>query len=370
MKSTIFLAQELIAIDTVNPPGNELQCARLVADYLASDVCEVAIVEHWPGRASLIADWRGSDEALAPLVFTGHFDTVPLGSAAWAVDPHGAAIVGDRLYGRGASDMKAAIAAMVTACVRATGKRNLRRGVKLVLTAGEETGCDGARALVEQQREALGNASGLVVGEPTSNRLVLGHKGALWLAATVQGATAHASMPELGENAIYSAMEAVNALRAHPLAHARGLDPDASTLSVTTFDAGQNVNSIPDTAHFTLDVRSAPGASHDMLKEEISETLGDMVAIRSLIDVPPVRSTSDAPFVVAARRALGLSASDGPQVSYFSDAALLVPHYGCPAVILGPGDPEQAHQTDEHCSLSAIAEAEAIYTRLIKLWCE
>src|SRR6185437_16938244 len=117
--------------------------------------------------------------------------------------PFGGEIVDGRLYGRGASDMKSGVAAFVAAAIAEAGRLADGSGVKLVVTAGEETGCEGAASLAASGR--LGAAGALVVGEPTANQLFVGHKGALWLKAATAGATAHGSMPEQGDNAVYKA---------------------------------------------------------------------------------------------------------------------------------------------------------------------
>ncbi|MBA3520321.1 MAG: M20/M25/M40 family metallo-hydrolase, partial [Rhizobiales bacterium] len=211
----IALTQELIRFETVNPPGAEASCAAHLADILDRNGFSVETHAFGPGRTSLVARWQGDDPAFAPLAFTGHLDTVPLGARPWSVDPFRAEVRDGRLYGRGASDMKAGVAAAVSAAIWAAGEGSLRRGVTLVLTAGEETGCEGARHLAGT-RGALGEASGLIVAEPTSNRLVVAHKGALHLRARTKGRTAHGSMPQLGDNAVVKAVRAIAAIQSFP----------------------------------------------------------------------------------------------------------------------------------------------------------
>src|SRR5262249_2227809 len=150
----------------------------------------------------------------APRCFTGHLDTVPLGAAAWARDPFAAETDGDRLHGRGASDMKSGIAAMLTAALALAKLPQRKSGLVLVLTAGEETGCEGARYLAALPG-ALPRCGALLVGEPTGNQPLIGHKGALWLAAAFPGVTAHGSMPEQGDNAVYKAARGALRLAAH-----------------------------------------------------------------------------------------------------------------------------------------------------------
>ncbi|MEY2536230.1 MAG: succinyl-diaminopimelate desuccinylase, partial [bacterium] len=139
----VELTRELVRTQTVNPPGDEARAAQLLAARLESAGLEVTAHEPAPGRTSLVARWPGRSDAPA-LCLTGHLDTVPLGGREWARDPFGGEIDGDRLHGRGSSDMKGGVAAIVVAAERVAALGRGRAGLELVLCAGEETGCEGA----------------------------------------------------------------------------------------------------------------------------------------------------------------------------------------------------------------------------------
>lgn len=362
----VQIATELVRFNTVNPPGDEQAAALYVAGFLERRGGSVAQHDFSPGRSSLVATRGGSDASLAPLVLTGHLDTVLLGAKPWSADPFGETR-GDRLYGRGSSDMKAAVAAMLVAA--ATTGRRLRRGLTLVITAAEETGSAGARYLA--QRGALGRASGLLVGEPTGNRLAVAHKGALHLRYRTRGRTAHGSMPDLGDNAVTKALQALASLDADrilpPTLHPLLGEP---TLTVTSIHGGDNVNSVPDACTFTLDVRTVPGVDHDDTRLALERALGPCVELDAcLADMAAVGTDPGDPFVrcVAGVLSQGLRPVGVP---YFTDASVLQPAYGgCPTVILGPGDPGQAHRTDEYCLIPNIEAATAIYGELVREWC-
>lgn len=180
----VELTQKLIALDTINPPGHEARAADLLVPLLEEAGFRVDRLEMAPGRPNLIA--RSAGEVKGPwLVFTGHLDTVPPGEVAWSRPPLQPAVEGDRLFGRGSSDMKSGLAAMTAAAVRLTGE-NSAAPIMLVYTAAEETGCEGAAALTPLL-PAYGPAGALVVGEPTANLPYIGHKGVLWLRATAPG---------------------------------------------------------------------------------------------------------------------------------------------------------------------------------------
>jgi succinyl-diaminopimelate desuccinylase len=292
---------------------------------------------------------------------------VPVGAAPWRHDPFGAVVEDGRLYGRGASDMKGGVAAIVCAALQSTG-----RGLTLVFTAGEETGCEGAFHLVQQAegRAALGNAVALVVAEPTANAPWPGHKGALWLRACTHGRTAHGSMPGLGENAVYKLARAALAVEAFAFDTAPHALMGMPTINVGTVAGGANINSVPDRAEMTVDLRSVAGQDHEVLRAGLQRALGPAVDLQTLLDVPPVCTDLEDPWF---RRACAVAArvvrASAPPAtaSYFTDAAALRPALGMPpTLILGPGRPDQAHQTDEFVELQALQEAQAIYAELIR----
>ena len=380
----IELTQTLVRIDTVNPPGHEDRCVEILADLLSAAGFNCRTHEFAPRRTSLVARIGGSGSR-APLAFTGHVDVVPLGNAAWQHDPFGGEIVGGRLYGRGSSDMKSGVAAFVCAAIAAADRlRDQRRGeagLSLIITAGEETGCEGAFAMASspQARELLGTAGALVVAEPTANAPVLGHKGAFWLSAQTRGTTAHGSMPERGDNAVYKMARAALALEqfkfdtpAHPLM-------GAPTLNVGTAHGGLNINSVPDAAELGIDIRSVAGQDHAQVLQCLCRVLGSQVRLRTLLDVGSIFTEPDDPWM---RRVLALCAArsgshvesaesaTGRIASYFTDAsALRLPLGMPPVVILGPGEPGMAHQTDEYCEVDKIRSAQALYADLINDWC-
>jgi succinyl-diaminopimelate desuccinylase len=199
--STTELARKLVQLPSLNPPGQERDCIAFLGDMLTEAGLEVRSYEFAPGRPSIVARAEGSGSA-KPLAFTGHVDVVPLGEKPWTVDPFAGEIRGGKLFGRGASDMKAGVPAFVTATLaHVRSNAQLKRGITLVITAGEETGCEGAFHLARQGK--LGSADLLIVAEPSSNLPIIAHKGSVRLRISAKGKTAHSSMPELGDNAIY-----------------------------------------------------------------------------------------------------------------------------------------------------------------------
>ncbi|ADU71721.1 M20 family metallopeptidase [Pantoea sp. At-9b] len=368
MSDVVGLTQQLLSFNTINPPGDEAACMAWLADYLEQAGFTVQRHSFGDRRANLIATLPGAGGG-APLGFTGHLDTVPLGNAEWQFDPFGADVRDDRLYGRGSSDMKAAIAAFILACVRYKDAIMAGSGVVLYLTGGEETGCDGVRALIASQ--TLPQPGALIVGEPTANYPVIGHKGALWLRCETRGKTAHGAMPHLGINAIYLAAEALGKIQhfspgaPHPLMK-------QPTLNVGRIQGGLNINSVPDRTAFDVDIRTAPNLHHAEIRQRLATALGATVFITTLVDLPAVLSTEQQRWIQQIFQ-LCQPLHDAPLtpriVPYFTDASLLLPALGAPpCVILGPGEPTMAHQTDEYCLLSRLVEAETLYGEIIVQW--
>lgn len=290
------LTQRLLRFDTVNPPGDEEACARWLGGLLEGAGLSCELAPFAAGRANLVARLPGANTALAPLVLTGHLDTVPLGDAAWTRDPFAGEVADGKLHGRGASDMKAGVAAMACAAIAAAGRGGLRRGVTLLFTGGEEVGCEGAVHLCATHA-GLGGASALIVGEPTANAAVRGHKGALFARAVSRGVAAHSSIPERGINAIYRAARAIGRLERLDLGGARDAFMGEPTLNVGMIRGGLNANSVPDRAEFTVDVRGGPEPDHAAVLDALRRTLGDDAEAEPYIAMPAVLTAADDPFL-------------------------------------------------------------------------
>ncbi len=365
------LTRRLIRFDTRNPPGGEEACARHLARMLEEGGFSVSYDSFGDGRMNLVATLDGGGER-PPLCLTGHMDTVPLGAVPWRHDPFAADIADGRLYGRGASDMKSGVAAMVVAGLRLAGLSRPRAGLVLVLTGGEETGCDGAYHLA-RAGGALGRAGAVVVGEPTSNYPFVGHKGALWLEAVTTGVTAHGSMPEKGVNAVYRAARAAVKLEDFDFNVARHPVLGPPTLNLGTISGGMNINSVPDRAVMGIDIRTIPEQSHADVRVGLQSYLGDEVDLTPLVDVGGVYTDPGDAWMREVFDIMGRILGETPEpraAPYFTDAAVLTPAYGgVPTVILGPGELAMAHRTDEYCVVERIDQAVEAYVEIARRWC-
>ena len=369
-QDAVSLTKSLVRLDTINPPGRERDCARLIGAMLQEAGFSVEYYEYEKDRTSVVARAGGS-AAKSPLCLTGHLDVVALGSRKWAKDPFSGETDGDRLFGRGTSDMKAGIAAILLASMNLAKKLHNTAGIVLVLTAAEEGGCIGSQHLAKTQ--LLGSAGAMIVGEPTANYPLVGHKGSLKFHARFRGVSAHGSTPELGDNAIYKAAKAVAKLEnfafeisAHPVM-------GAPTMNVGTFEGGQGVNMVPDIASIGVDIRTVAGMDHAALLSRLKNLLGkeaelDVFSDMNAVWTEPRQEWVQRVFEIAGKH---LGTQPTPKTAtYNTDAGNLLKVYkGAPTVVLGPGEPQQAHQTDEYCSMERIRQSVAIYEDLIRDWC-
>jgi succinyl-diaminopimelate desuccinylase len=371
MISPIELTQELIRFDTINPPGNETPCARHLGRILEAAGFETRFFDMGESRENLIAHIGGNGSKL-PICFTGHTDVVPLGIAPWSVSPFAAEIADGKIYGRGSTDMKGGVAAFVAAAVKLAPRLAGTPGIVLVITAAEESGCEGANFLVREG--VLPKAGAMVVAEPTSNQLLAGHKGVCWLEGTAKGVTAHGSMPEKGVNAVYKAARAALSLEAFDFSADEHSVLGRPTINVGWLRGGLNINSVPDEARLGVDVRIVPGVNREHLVKRFVEATGGDISFEMIATSNAVWTDPSDPWieeVAAIAQSIVGSAQAIGGASYFTDAAALKPGMGNPpTIILGPGEPSLAHQTDEFCFIRRIEEAEAIFSDTIARWCK
>jgi succinyl-diaminopimelate desuccinylase len=368
--NALDLSKQLIRFRSINPPGEEKECSEFIARLLTEHGFDVASYEFAKDRPTLVARIPGTAGG-KPLCFTGHIDVVPLGSNEWQFPPFEGVVQDGRLYGRGISDMKAGVAAfIVAACNLIEVGHSFHRGITFVITAGEETGCEGAFHVGRER--VLGPAELLIVAEPTSNAPIFAHKGSLRVVVTARGRTAHSSMPHEGENAISKVAEWIRRIEGHDFGDRHPL-LDSATACVTTIRGGENINSVPDFAEFTADLRTLPGQKHDELIAKLSRLFGPEAEIRVVTSFPGFATELDnpsaAPLLSLLQERTGAPAKPAG-APYFTDASALVPAFdGVATVIIGPGEAAQCHKTDEYCLVDRIEEAQAIYRDLMLRMC-
>lgn len=375
----VAIAGELVRRASPSSASNQV-VADFVAERLRQAGCRVERIEYRDaagvGKVNVVAKLgRGA----GGLTFFAHTDTVPADD--WAAGaPFTPEVRQGRLYGRGACDMKGPIAAMLQAAARAARGRPLRRPLALAFTFAEETGCDGALALVDA-RAALGDLSGAqcLVGEPTGLRPMTGHKG-YWIAQlSLSGVPAHSSRPHLGADAsraLALLLAGLHELRQRLAAgpHAAGFDPPHTTLNTGLLSAGQARNVVPDRAEVTVELRPVPGADAAALRAALEDCLrrataavpGTSGTLRWVEAMPAFGQPPGAPLVdwLAART----GAAPGV-VPFYTEAELYRAGLGTPACVCGPGSIDQAHRVDESIAFEELAAGEELYAEAIAAFC-
>ncbi|MCF8139431.1 MAG: M20 family metallopeptidase [Desulfotignum sp.] len=364
----ITLLKKMVSFQTINPPGNESELAGYIGGLLEPLGFQTEYYEFAPKRTTLIARFSATLNQ-ASICFTGHLDVVSLGETAWTKDPFAGEIEGDKIFGRGTSDMKAGIAAMISMAMELhRTKPALLEKIMFVFTAGEETCCEGAYHITGL-KNVLGRAKVMVVGEPTSNYPLVGHKGSVRFDITTFGKAAHASMPELGDNAIYKAARVIAKLEsfdfkiaAHPLL-------GSPTLCIGRISGGKNINVVPDRTCMGVDIRTIPGQNHGQIKSALESALGSNVEV-ILLEV--ARSVASDPedqwikLVFSIMKKLLGTKIEAKTAAYFTDASVLYKALGNPpTILLGPGEAHMAHSKDEFCHISKIDEAIRAYLEIV-----
>ncbi len=367
--AVVPLAQQLIRTFTENPPGATRAACDVLAAELVADGFELDVFEPVPGHVSLLAT-HTFELPGRTFAFNGHVDVVPA-TEGWTRDPLGGEIEGGRLYGRGAVDMKGAVAAM-TVAARSLVRAGLPLRGRLVLMAvadEEQGGGRGSGALVEA---GTVEADAVVIGEPSDGTVVIAHRATCFVEVRTYGRAGHASMPEHAVNAVELMVDALSALRSAELTHEHDPMLGSPSMSLgTTIAGGHKVNVVPDRCEATLDIRMVPGMSPDGVLDDLHAALARRgLATPADYELEVLMSGETAvldPESELARRAadaLGRELGRPPALGGMSaatDGWWFANRAGIPTIVgLGPGSIRDCHVADESV---AVAELEA-YARV------
>jgi acetylornithine deacetylase len=358
MSSVRELASALVAIDSVNPalvPGGagEAEIASFVADWCSAQGFEVEVLGD--ERPSVVAAKRGSGGGRS-LLLNGHLDTVGVAGMEAPFEPR---IEGDRLYGRGAYDMKGALAAILLAACDVSGSRG---DVIVSLVADEELASIGSEAVVEHVR-----ADAALVAEPTELRVAVAHRGFVGFELETEGVAAHGSRPDLGVDAIAKMgpiLVALGALDerlqsgpAHPLV-------GPGSLHASLIEGGQELSSFPARCLLTGERRTIPGETVEDVERELRAIAGD-AAVRIIASRDPLSDQPDHPFAELVRDVADAGGYTG--APFWTDAALFA-GAGIPTVLFGPAG-EGAHAIVEWVSLDSLDRVREVVREVANRWC-
>lgn len=367
----IKFLQELIQIDSINPPGNETRVSKFFAKRceVIGLPFEIQVIDN--KRSNFLIELKGKRDQ--KLFFCGHMDTVSPGEMKWDYPPLSGEIVDNKLYGRGTSDMKSGLAAMYLALESIFLEEMIPEYTLVFLaTAGEEVDSCGARAFLEHQ--PLNDVEAIIIGEPTNQKVVVGHKGALWLEITTYGKTAHGSMPTKGINAIEKMTKVIQLIDQLKLEWVFENDTlGTSSMAVTTIRGGVQTNVIPDSCTISVDIRTVPPQSHQEIFNQIKFHLDELkqvdpaftFQIEKKLDRNSIFTDKSCSIIQKALQLNQLSNKDCYGVSFYTDAAVLNPDSVIPTLIYGPGDESLAHQPNEYVKIPSYLQSIQFYRALM-----
>lgn len=369
------LLARLVSFDTTSHKTN-IPLIAFVEDYLAGFGIESTRVPTPDGQKSSLFATIGP-KGVPGIGLSGHTDVVPVTGQTWATDPFTLVERDGLLFGRGTSDMKgylAAVLAMVPEFVAAP----LKTPLHIIFSYDEEVGCTGVRPLIAELGKSLVCPRAVIVGEPTEMNVVDAHKGPIRWQVDVTGRASHSSMPQLGVNAIAYGTRVIAELltieaelKREPL-NAR-FTPGYNTLQVTQITGGTASNITPAPCWFGWEMRRLPGFDVAIVESRVRKLIARLEA--EMQAVAPEASivmtaTNDVPAFIAEPKGLALSLSlqlagtnATNAVSYATEAGLFQDG-GAPSVVCGPGNIDQAHKPDEFIAVTELDKCLAFLDRL------
>ena len=366
------LLTKLIRSRSLNPPGDVRECAGLIAEELRKRNLPSEIIEEKPGVANVVSLLQGQAGGKT-MVWNGHFDVVPAGEN-WEFDPFGGEFRDGFIYGRGSSDMKSGLAAMIVALDALKKAQAPFRGRIVFQAVGdEETGSEGGTMLMIRKKIGA-EAAFAIVSEPTNLQISIGNRGLRWIEVTVKGRASHAGRPHLGANALQAAARMVSGLEKldfkarHPL-----FEIPTPSLSVTMMQAGTKINIIPERCTFAIDRRMIPGETSETVRREIEEVVRQNLSTGISAEIrithegwEPYALDPASSLVAGLSRAVQEVVGEAPRLkgkAGCTDASHLVHKAGIPTVCFGPGLEDTAHTANERVALEKVVQAAKIYAR-------
>jgi len=353
------------------------------ADIISNELWRSGIdsrIDSWDGNRANIIAWIRSGGRKRALLFACHLDVVGPGEADWKYSAFGGVESGGKIYGRGSTDMKGGITAIVTAVGQI-----IKSGVKLegeiiiFGAAGEETDSCGAKRFVQDWSGQLPELAGVVIPEPTDFEIVTAHRGMLWLNVKTSGKSAHGSTPQLGVSAIASMRALLGELdnykiRCEPrLSDGRG-EPHKllgeCSMSVNTITGGKAINVVPDSCEIGVDIRTLPGQNHREIISDFEKIFAKLkrgnsqfeAEVSIVREVGALETDSSCEFVKNFCSAVGISETRA--VGFTTDGPHFAP-FGAPVVIFGPGRPDVCHKPDEYIEIADVEKAVEYYKKII-----
>lgn len=368
-KRLIKLTQDLLRINSENPPGRERRIALFVASKLKKMGLKPRLRAFAPGRDNVLAVLKGSRKG-GSLLLTPHLDTVPAGRG-WSHEPFSGVLKGQRIYGRGATDCKGNVAVCleVLESLKEDGFRPLH-DVIFLATADEETGSGlGLKPYLE--KNLLRPSFALVLDSDEFN-IIVAQKGLIHFSVDVYGKKAHGAYPERGENAIEGAIRLIGVLKKISLPQGKHSLLKPLTINIGKIEGGDKVNMVPDRCCFQADLRFLPGTDGARILRLIRRSF-DETGIRYKLIVDDLQRPYEIPSSHRLVTSLKRAAEDFSLKSAVkgSEGATVITFFqnkGIPAVATGYGSSGCAHATDEFVRCRDLWRGALVLERFIKLF--
>lgn len=376
----VDLLKDLVATNSVNSAvgrgRGELAVSNLIHDRLVSiGGLELHRQSVTDTRSNVVAILRGSGGGRS-LMLNGHMDTV--GIERMTIDAFAPVVRNGNLHGRGACDMKGALAAMIGSAKSLVDTGPVLRGdLVLAFVVDEEYMSVGTRKLVEEYR-----ADAAIVGEPTEMRIATTHKGFVWIEVEIKGKAAHGSVPERGVDAIARAAKVVSNLEELQQKLVSQVHPILGTpkIRASIIEGGTDWSIVADRCVLKLERRTLPGESTSLVMAEIREVLDNIKSgdpdfdgvARNVYDAVPLETASSEPIVDLLRQVVfEVTGEQQPLIGvpYWTDGALLSSSAAIPTCIFGPGDIGVAHSPDEYVNLDDVLNSARVYRRICERFC-
>ena len=368
-KELVDLLRSLIQIKSENPPGDENQISDYIKKYLLKNNIHSELIPLEIGRSSVIAKIEGEEER--NITLCGHVDTVRAQEEDWTKPAFEGLIENKKMYGRGASDMKGGVAAILYASVLLKRRGIIpKKTVQLALTADEEWGYRGPKDLVESGY--FDQTDFLIITEPSNLQVSTGEKGELWIKAKIYGKSAHGSTPEIGVNTIIPGSEfVVNITERYEKIFEKEPFWGRTSINIGQFYGGVQVNIVPNYTEIQLDFRVISEKDKQKVIELVRKT-GEEIAKKHKVRFreeifnyhPLIFTCSDNPYVKKFLQAAGMK--EVMVTKYCTDGATIIPVKKIPFIIFGPGDIAQAHQNDEYIELESLYRAVDTFVEFLK----
>ena len=383
-RKSIELIEKLISFDTTSRESN-LEIISFIQDYLNDLGIDSQLVHNEEGtKANLYA--TVGDANASGVMLSGHTDVVPIDGQEWDTNPFEVTRKGNRLYGRGTSDMKSFVA-ITLAQLPKFQARGLKTPIHLAFSYDEEVGCIGVRRLIEIIKDMPVKPAMCIVGEPTSMQVITGHKGKRSYRVHVRGLEAHSSLAPHGVNAIEYASRLIAFLSdlaariADKGPHDELYDVPHTTVHTGTIQGGTQLNIVPKDCVFEYEFRYVDQQDPQALEDKIRAFARDELApqmhaissdtginIELVNDMPGLEMDVDAE-VVTFVKALA-ERNDHAKVAFGTEAGLFHQRANIPTVVCGPGSIDQAHKPNEFIEMEQIDACEAFLDRLMDRICE